>query len=139
MRNDQRLLFRQGVLFLLVSGLIGIAVAAQAPHPAKWMAAHVSGLMTGLLLIGFGALLPEVRLEDRTRRRAVQLGLIGAWVGLAANVWSALVNLPGPATEPARQPDVMWQMYVLFAMLAVVVPSTLASFFLVWRGLRGTA
>jgi hypothetical protein len=33
----------------------------------------------------------------------------------------------------------MWQLYVLFAMLAVIVPTTLASFFLVWRGLRGGA
>ena len=80
-----------------------------------------------------------MRFSDATRRRAVQLGLLGAWTGLAANVWSALVNLPGPATDPGRQPDVMWQMYVLFAMLAVIVPATLASFVLVWRGLNGDA
>jgi cytochrome bd-type quinol oxidase subunit 2 len=137
MESEQRLLFRQGALFLLLSAAMGIVVAAQVPHPAKWMVAHLSGLMTGLVLIAQGAVWPAVRLSDSTRRRAVQLGLTAAWFGLVANIYSAIVNLPGPGTEPDRQPDAMWQMYVLFVMLAVIVPTTLVSFFLVWRGLRG--
>jgi hydroxylaminobenzene mutase len=138
METERRLLFRQGALFLFVSALIGLIVAAQAPHAPKWLQVHVSGLITGVLLIAFGALWPELRLGDATRRRALQLGLVAAWLGLVANVWAAVVNLPGPATEPGRQPDEPWQLYVLFAMLAVIVPTTLVSFFLVWRGLRGT-
>jgi hypothetical protein len=137
MLNERRRLYRHGVLLLLLNGLLGIAIAAQVPHAQKWMAAHVSGLLTGVLLLGFGALFPELRLTDAKRRLAWQLGLLGAWTGWAANLWSALVNLPGPATDPTRQPDEMWQLYVLFAMLAVVVPSTLTSFYLVWRGLWG--
>jgi hypothetical protein len=31
----------------------------------------------------------------------------------------------------------MWQVYVLFALLAVTVPANIGAFFLVWRGLRG--
>lgn len=137
MRDEQRLLYRHGSLLLFLSALVGLIVAAQAPHAPKWMEAHVSGLLTGVLLIAFGALWPEVRLADTTRRRALQLGVTAAWVGLAANVWAAIANLPGPATEPGRQPDAMWQLYVLFALLAVIVPTTLASFYLVWRGLWG--
>jgi hypothetical protein len=101
------------------------------------MAAHVSGLMTGILVIGLGALWPEVRLSDGTRRRALQMGLTAAWLGVAANFYAAVVNLPGPATDPGRQPDAPWQPFVLFAMLAVIVPTTIGSFYLVWRGLRG--
>jgi hypothetical protein len=137
MLNERRLLYRHGVLFLLLNGLLGIAVAAQVPHAPKWMHAHVSGLLTGVLLLGFGALWPELRLSDGTRRRAMQLGLIGAWTGWASSLWTALVNLPGPATDPGGQPEQMWHLYVLFAMLAVIVPTTLASFFLAWKGLRG--
>jgi len=137
METERRLLYRQGTLFLFVSALIGLIVAAPAPHAPKWLEVHVSGLLTGVLLIGFGALWPEVRLADATRRRALQMGLVAGWLGLAANVWAALVNLPGPGTEPGRQPDAPWQLYVLFAMLAVIVPTTLGSFYLVWRGLRG--
>ena len=134
---ERRILYRHGVLILLLSALLGLVVAAQPPHPGKWMAAHVGGLMTGILVIGLGALWPEVRLGDGTRRRALQMGLTAAWLGIGANVYAALVNLPGPATDPARQPDAPWQLPVLFAMLAVIVPTTIGSFFLVWKGLRG--
>jgi len=136
MDAERRMLFRQGTLLLLVSALIGIVVAAQAPHPQKWMAAHVSGLMTGILVIAFGALWPEVRLEPGPRRWAYRLGLIGAWGGVIQAVFVAVVNLPGPATNPTGQPGAPWHLPVLFAMLAVIVPSTLGSFFLVWKGLR---
>jgi hypothetical protein len=137
MDAERRLLFRQGALLLFVSVLIGLVVAAQAPHVVKWRTAHVSGLMTGLLLIGFGALWPEIRLSDRARRIAVRLGLVASWLALALNVFSALVDFPGPASDPGRQPDVAWQMAVFFGGLAIVVPSTLVSFFLVWKGLWG--
>jgi len=136
METERRLLFRQGALFLLVSALIGLVVAAQAPHVLKWRAAHVSGLMTGLLIIGLGALWSEVRLSDRVRRLTWQLGLTAAWVGLALNVFSAIVDFPGPASDPGRQADAVWQTALFFSGLAVVVPATLASFALVWRGLR---
>jgi (hydroxyamino)benzene mutase len=137
MDSERRKLYRHGVLFLLLSALLGLVVAAQPPHAGKWMAAHVSGLMTGILVIGLGALWPEVRLSDSLRRRALQMGLTGAWLGLAANFYAALVNLPGPATDPGRQPDAPWQLFVFFAMLAVIVPATIGSFYLVWKGLRG--
>jgi hydroxylaminobenzene mutase len=134
---ERRMLYRHGVLFLLLSALLGLVVAAQPPHPGKWMAAHVSGLMTGILVIGLGALWPEVRLGDGTRRRALQMGLTAAWLGMVANFYAALVNLPGPATDPGRQPDAPWQLPIFFVMLAVIVPTTIGSFFLVWKGLRG--
>ena len=136
MDGERRTLLRQGSLFLLISALIGIGVGAGAPHPAKWMAAHVSGLLTGLLLIAFGSIWGDVRLSPAAKRRAMVLALTASWVGILANVFGAIVNLPGPATEPGRQPDAAWQMMVFFAMLAVVVPSTVASFAMVWRGLR---
>jgi hydroxylaminobenzene mutase len=137
MDSERRRLYRHGVLLLLLSAVLGLVVAAQPPHAGKWMAAHVSGLMTGILLIGLGALWPEIRLSDGLRRRALQMGLTAAWVGFTANFYAALVNLPGPATEPGRQPDAPWQLFVFFAMLAVVVPTTIGSFYLAWRGLRG--
>ena len=138
MESERRLLFRHGALILLISAVIGLVVAAQAPHVVKWRNAHVSGLMTGILIIAFGALWPEVRLTDRARRGAWRLGLTAAWVGLAVNIFGAIVDFPGPASDPGRQPDVAWQMAIFFAGLAIVVPTTLGSFFLVWKGLRGS-
>lgn len=137
MELERRRLFRQGVLLLLLSAALGLVVAAQVPHANKWMAAHVAGLLTGVLLIGAGAAWPEVRLADATRARAMTLMLVAAWVGFGVNIYGAMVNLPGPATDPGRAPDAPWQLIPLFAGLAVVVPSTLVSLFLVWRGLSG--
>jgi hypothetical protein len=57
MLSGQRLLFRQDVIFLLASALLGIVTARPGmAHPVKWRTSHVTGLLTGLLLIGFGAL-----------------------------------------------------------------------------------
>jgi hydroxylaminobenzene mutase len=137
MDAERRLLFRQGALILLVSASLGLVVAAQAPHGVKWSNAHVSGLMTGILIVAFGALWSDVCLQDRTRRLALRLGLTGAWAGLAVNIFTAIVDFPGPASDPGRQPEVVWQMAVFFTGLAIAVPSTLVSFFLVWKGLWG--
>lgn len=136
MEKERRALFRHGTLLLLASALIGLIVASPAPNPAKWMAAHVSGLLTGVLLIALGALWGELRLSPQTRRLGFRLGLTAAWMGVALNVYAAVVNLPGPATAPGRQPDAAWQAAVFYVGLAVVVPATLGAFFLLWRGLR---
>jgi len=137
MATERRTLFRHGALFLLLSALLGLVVAAQAPHAAKWMAAHVSGLLTGLLMIALGGLWPELRLAATTRRRAMQMGLTAAWTGFVANAYAATVNLPGPATDPGRAPEAAWHLPVFLVMLGIVVPTTLGSFFLLWKGLRG--
>jgi hypothetical protein len=137
MEIERRTLFRQGSLFLLIATLLGLILAAGAPHPAKWLAAHLTALLTGLLLIGLGGLWSELRLAAATRRRALMLNLTASWLGTTGNIYAALVNVPGPASDPGRTPDATWQVYVFFALLAVVVPTTIAAFFLVWRGLRG--
>ena len=137
MPAERRMLFRHGALLLLLSAMIGLVVAAQAPHPAKWMAAHVGGLMTGLLMIALGGLWSELRLAATTRRRALLMGLTAAWTGFVANAYAAIVNLPGPATDPGRVPDAAWHLPVFLVMLGIVVPTTLGSFFLLWKGLRG--
>jgi len=137
MEGERRTLYRHGALLLLVGALLGLMVAAPMPHQDKWMAAHVAGLLTGILLFAIGGLWAELRLAPKTRRLAMQLGLVAAWGGFAGQIYGAIVNLPGPATEPGRAPDHAWQGIVFGAAMVVVVPATLASFFLVWRGLRG--
>jgi hypothetical protein len=136
MERERRTLFRHGALLLLTSALLGLVVASPVAHPAKWMAAHVSGLVTGILLLALGGVWSELRLAPATRRRAMLMGLTAAWLGLTLNVYSAIVNLPGPATDPGRQPDAAWQFPIFAAGLLIVVPTTVGAFFLLWRGLR---
>lgn len=139
MESERRLLFRQGVLLLVLSVLIGLILAAPAPHPEKWRTAHVSGLLTALLLIAFGALWRDLRSTPGQRRTALVAGLLAAWTGFANNVFAALVNFPSVVTDPGRVPDAPWQSAVFFTGVAIVVPGTLISFVLVWLGLRGQA
>lgn len=137
MEAERRRLFRNGALLLLLSGVIGLVVASPVPHPEKWMAMHVSGLMVGLLLIGAGALWAELRLTDSARAWAARLLLTASWAGVALNLFAAVVNAPGPASTPGRQFDAPWQQAVFVAILVVVVPSTLGGLVLICRGLRG--
>ena len=136
MDRERRVLLRQGSLFLLISALIGIGVGFGLPHPGKWMATHVSGLLTGLLVICVGLVWPDLRLSPVARRRAMILALTASWTGFIANCFAAIVNLPGPATDPGRAPDAPWHLAVFFVFLAIVVPTTLAAFGMLWSGLR---
>ena len=137
MEAERRTLYRHGALILLLSAILGLVVASPAPHPDKWMAAHVAGLLTGILIIAIGALWPELRLSPGARLWALRMGLAAAWSGMVGNVFVAIVNLPGPATNPGGTPGAPWHTTVFLAILAVIIPTTLGSFFLVWKGLIG--
>jgi hypothetical protein len=137
MEAERRTLYRHGALVLLLSVLLGIVAATPVPHASKWLSAHVSGLLFGLLTIGLGVTWPELRLAPATRRRAMLLGLTAAWTGFVGPVYAALVNLPGPVSDPGRTPDAPWHAPVFFVLLAVIVPTTIGAIFLVWKGLTG--
>ena len=140
MLTQQRLLFRQGLVFLLLSAVLGVVTAAPGiANPVKWRTAHLSGLLTGLMLIAFGALWAHVRLTDARRRLAIRLGLTSAWTGLVANIYVAIVNLPGPASDPGVLPDAAWKPIPFFVLLAIVVTTLFGSLFILWRGLQGDA
>jgi hypothetical protein len=134
---ERRALYRNGVLILFVSALLGLVAGSPVPHPQKWMALHVSGLLAGVLVIAIGGLWPAVRLPEARRRLAWRLLLGAAWMSLTLNLFVALVNAPGPATEPGRPFGAPWQQAVYLSLVLVVVVATLTSLFLIWRGLRG--
>jgi hypothetical protein len=77
-------------------------------------------------------------LIESQRRRLLRHGFIftSAYLGLAANIFSAILDLPGPASHPGVAPP-MPQAAVFFMLLAIVVPTTLISFGLVMYGMRG--
>jgi hypothetical protein len=133
--SQRRRLLRHGFIFLFGALWLGIATAT-LPHPRAWMAAHLSALLTFLVLVAIGLVWRELRLTERQRAVALFAGFTAAYLGLAANVFSAIVDLPGPATQPGVQPQ-MPQAAVFFTALAIVVPTTLISFGLVMYGMRG--
>ena len=124
--SQRRRLLRHGFGFLFSGLFLGIAIAV-LPHPRAWLAAHVTAFLTGLALITIGFAWRELRLTDRQRAIGLTAGFVSAYLGLANNVFSAIYGLPGPASHPGVAPP-MPQAAVFFAILAIVVPTTIIAF-----------
>lgn len=135
--SQRRRLLRHGFIFLFIGVWLGIATA-MLPHPRAWRAAHLTAFFTCLILVAIGLARRELRLTARQRSIGLITGFTSAYLGLAANIFSAIVDLPGPASHPGVPPP-MPQAAVFFTLLAIVVPTTLISFGLVMYGMRGEA
>ena len=135
--SERRRWFRHGFILLNIGLWLGIATAT-LPHPRAWLSAHLTAFLTGLVLIAVGLVWRDLKLSDRQRTIATTAGLTSAYLGLVNNVYSAIVGLPGPASQPGVAPP-MPEAAIFFAILAIVVPSTLVAFGLALYGLRGKA
>jgi hypothetical protein len=136
MLNQRRALLRLGALLLLISAAMGIAAAIPLPNPARWMTAHVTAIMLGTLIMVEGLLWNELRLSDNQRTWLLRLVRISVWSGVALGVGAAILDIPGPASTPGVTPTGM-QVPVLATLLAIIVPTTIASWVMLWMGLRG--
>jgi hypothetical protein len=133
--SQRRRLLRNGFIFLFVGAWLGIATAV-LPHSRAWMAAHLTAFFTCLILVAIGLVWRELHLTERQRSIGLIAGLTSAYLGLATNVFVAIVDLPGPASRPGVPPP-MPQGAIFFTLLAIVVPTTLIAFGLVMYGMRG--
>lgn len=138
MPNQRRALLRLGALLLLIAAVFGLLTAAQVAPADRWMAAHVSTLMLGILVIAEGLLWQELRLTDGQRSAAYTSIVVSSWAGIALAIAGALLRIPGPVTGGGAQPEGI-QTIVLAALLLIIVPTTIASWVLIWMGLRGKA
>ena len=133
--SQRRRLLRHGFIFLFIGAWLGVATAI-LPHPRAWRASHLTAFLTCFVLVSIGLVWRELRLTDRQRSIGLMTGFTSAYLGLAANTFSAIVDLPGPASQPGI-PMPMPEAAVFFTLLAVVVPTTLIAFGLVMYGMRG--
>jgi hypothetical protein len=99
----RRALMRQGFLFLFLALVLGLAIIA-LPHPSRWLAAHLTAFLTGLMLVVIALAWSELRLTDGQRMLAYATGLVAAYGGLVGNVFGAIIDLPGPASNPGVVP-----------------------------------
>ena len=130
----RRRLLWHGFLLLLMALLLGFPTAL-APRGRVWMATHVTALIGALLVLSVGAAWSELRLSEKQHRFAFRALLAGAYSNLIVNVLGALVDFPGPATQPGvRAP--MWQYAVFAAFSLVLVPALLGAVGMVLYGLR---
>jgi hypothetical protein len=114
---------------------MGLA-AIPLPNPARWMTAHVTALMLGTLIMVQGLVWRDLRLSDGQRRWMMRLVSISVWSGVSFGVAAAALDLPGPASSPGIAPTAT-QLAVIATMLSIIVPTTIASWALLWMGLRG--
>jgi hypothetical protein len=138
MPNQRRGLLRLGVLLLLIAAAFGLAAASPLAHPDQWMRGHVTALMFGTLIIAEALLWNDLRLSDGQRAWLVRLIHISAWAGVLLGVASAFLDIPGPATAPGVSPTGL-QVPILATLLGIIVPTTTATWVLLWMGLRGDA
>jgi hypothetical protein len=136
MPDQRRPLLRLGALLLLISAAMGLAAAIPLPHPARWMTAHVTAIMLGTLVMVEGLVWRDLRLSDGQRRWMIRLVYLSVWSGVALGVAGAVMDIPGPATSPGSSAAGL-QVPVLATLLAIIVPTTVASWVLLWIGLRG--
>ena len=136
MPNQRRGLLRLGATLLLIGAAMGLAAAIPLPHPSRWMTAHVTALILGTLVMVEGLVWNDLRLSDSQRTWLVRLVNIGVWAGVALGSATAILDIPGPATAPGLAPSGI-QVPILFTLLALIVPATIASWTLLWIGLRG--
>lgn len=138
MLTQRRKLLRLGALLLLIAVVFGLLAAVPVPPANRWLASHLTALILGILVMAEGLLWPDLRLSAGQRLATYRLIHISIWAGLALSVASALLDIPGPVSDFGVQPSGL-QTPVLFTLLAIIVPCTIASFVLVWHGLRGPA
>jgi phosphoglycerol transferase MdoB-like AlkP superfamily enzyme len=126
---------RHGFVFLVLALCLGLGIVL-LPHPGRWLAAHLTALLTGPILMATGLAWRELRLTPGQRALSYRCALISAYTGLVANVFGAIVDLPGPASNPGVAPP-MPQAAVFFALLAIIVPTLFIAFGLAVYGMRG--
>ena len=135
-QSQRRALIRHGCIFLFLALCLGIATAV-LPHPRAWLTAHLTAFLTGLIFMAVGLVWSELRLTDGQRKLGFRAAFIGAYVGIAANIFGAIVDMPGPASRPGVTPP-MPEAAVFFSMLAVIVTSLFIAVGLLVYGMRGS-
>jgi hypothetical protein len=138
MADQRRPLLRLGATLLLIAAAMGVAASVPLPNPHRWMTAHVTAIMLGTLLMVEGLVWNDLRLSPNQRRWMMRLVYLSVWSGVALGVAGAVLDIPGPVSSPGIQPSGL-QLPILVALLAIIVPTTVASWVLLWLGLRGEA
>ena len=137
MAGVNRRLLWHGLLLLLLGLLTGL-VEAQLSNPRMALAAHLEGILNGLLLLALGAIWGEVALSRRWLGVTFCALLYGAYANwaftLLAAVFGTAAMLPVTAAGHSGEP---WQeLLVTLGFVSVGLAIIVAIGLLLW-GLRG--
>lgn len=133
MESTSRRLIWHGILLVLLGLLTGLAVQ-QFRNPRMGLAAHLEGLMNGILLVALGAAWHRIRLSPRAETAAFLAAVCGAYAnwavtGLAAALGTAAMT--PIASGPHR--GTQWQeALVAFGFTSVALAMLVAVVLLLW-------
>ena len=134
--DARRRLLWHGVLIVLLSLAEGAFVPALT-NPRMGVAAHVGGIMTGILTAGFGLVWADLRLGAGTLRTLFWLTVYQGWSQTAGLVLAAVFGTS--RTTPiagAGHAGAPWQEAVVAVLLTTGAVVVLACCVLALRGLR---
>lgn len=137
MHDVRRRLAFHGALLLLAGMLTGL-VETQFSNVRMGLAAHLEGVMNGILLLALAAAWGHVRLGARASAAALLALLYGTWVNwfcvtLAASWGTTALS---PIASAGRAPAAGWQEQVVLCGLISVALAMLSGVGLVAWGLR---
>ena len=134
MNHTKRRLLWHG-MFLFLLGLITGLVEAKFTNVRMGLAAHLEGVMNGMLLLILGAVWQELRLGARAQAAAFWTLLYGTYANWGFTTLSAVWGTVGlsPITAAGREAVEPWQENLVFAgFMSVGVAMLMATVMILW-------
>jgi hydroxylaminobenzene mutase len=139
MKTQKRRLMWHGMLLFLL-GLITGLLEQRFTNVRMALAAHLEGVINGILLLALGAAWNEVRLPQSMKVTAYWAALYGAYANwLVTSMAAAFGTAAGSPITSAGHSGQPWQeIFVAIGFLTVTVAIIAASILALW-GLRGAS
>ncbi|MGV8920509.1 MAG: hydrogenase [Pseudomonas sp.] len=139
MVDSRRRLLWHG-MFLFILGLCIGLVEQQFSNPRMGLAAHLEGVMNGILLLAIGAVWMEVHLSPRNKALAYWAVLYGTYANLVVTTLAAILGTAAmsPFTGAGRTAGYWQENLVTLGFVTVGVAMMVAALLILW-GLRQTS
>jgi len=139
MENANRRLMWHGMLLFLLGLFTGFA----EPHFANvrmGLAAHLEGVMNGILLLALGAIWPHVRLGRKAQAAAFWTALYSAYANWLFTTLAAILGTGAlsPITAPGFRARAWQENLVTVGLMSVGIVVVVSALIFLW-GLRGKA
>jgi (hydroxyamino)benzene mutase len=139
MENAARRMMWHGMFLFLLGLLTGFA----EPHFTNvrmGLAAHLEGVMNGILLLAVGSVWPQLRLAPGAKASAFWTTLYGAYLNWLFTTLAAILGTGAlsPITAPGLKAQPWQETLVTAGLMSVGVAIVAAAVLLLW-GLKGKA
>ena len=138
MKTQRRRLMWHGMLLFLL-GLITGLLEQRFTNVRIGLAAHLEGVMNGILLLALGAAWNELRLRHPLKVTAYWTALYGAYVNWLVTAMAAVFGTAArsPITSAGHRGQPWQESFVAMGFLTVSIAIIATSVLVLW-GLRGT-